>query len=148
MSSWTYNKDDWQNTPIKKTWDNKSDAIPDWFKKTTVSSNLGTWVYDATNSKNPTLTDEQIIESILGYEGFKEKGFLQDIVAWLRRDAPKKLREALLQMYPLRNLTYKHLCEVVYKMGFRASEIIERRMILGETNEWVREYFKDFPVGK
>lgn len=139
----------WKEVQAAKTWENRIDAVPEWFKKTVSSNNWGEWFDNSNNTQNP-LTDEQMVKSILDHEYFEEKGFFQDIVAWLRRNAPKKLWEALLWIYPLRHakLTYKHLCELVYRMGFKASEIIERRMILGETNEWVREYFKDFPVEK
>jgi hypothetical protein len=113
----------------------------------TNEKNWEKWVYNAMGDKEPVmpaLTDDRMIESILNHD-IEERGFFQEMVAWLRRCALKKLKVALLSIITKRDRTYEHLCEVVYKMGFRASDILERRMILGETNEWVRKYFKDFP---
>lgn len=98
-------------------------------------------------------TDEKMIEMIVGHQYLEEKDFFLDMVEWLRKDAPKKLRTMLQELWPgntgkqraMADLDYERLCEVVYKMGFRASEILERRMMLGQNNEWTRKYFSDFP---
>lgn len=45
-------------------------------------------------------------------------------------------------------MSYERLCETVHSMGFRASDVLERRMILGPSNKWVRKYFEDFPMEK
>lgn len=129
MSSWTYNNFDY-------------------------NKNFGTWVYDALNKNpaTPAQTDKQIIESILEHPNLEDKGFFEDMVAWLRKDAPKKLGSVLNGLYysgtglgrANADLSYNNLCKMVYSAGFRASEVLERRMILGPTNEWVKKYFEDF----
>lgn len=120
--------------------------------------NFGKWVFQPKESNEsisvPTpLTDEQMIDEILGHPDLEDKGFFEDMVAWIRMDAPKKLRTMLTNLCPWTtglgrasaDLSYKMLCRVVYEMGFRASEVLERRMTLGQNNEWVRKYFGDFP---
>lgn len=126
-----------------------------WAKK---NVNFGKWTYHAKDSDKATPvpsppTDEQMIEVILEHQYLEEKDFFLDMVEWLRNDAPKKLRTMLRELWPgntitqraTANLDYERLCEVIYKMGFRASEILERRMTLGQNNEWVKKYFEDFP---
>lgn len=95
------------------------------------------------------VTDEQIIGEILDHPNLEDRGFFEDMVAWLRMDAPRRLRGMLEDLFPWKtsaDFSYERLCEAVYRMGFRASKILERRMILGTSNEWVRKYFEDFPI--
>lgn len=143
--SWTYNDNDYN------TW-------PSNIKK----ENFGhKWIHQPTNTPiPPATTDEQMIEAISEHQYLEEKDFFLDMVEWLRKDAPKKLRTMLQELWPWPgwgntitqratvNLDYERLCEVVYKMGFRASERLERRMMLGQNNEWVKKYFADFPPGR
>ena len=138
MNSWTFN--------------NKKDYYCTWIN-TTKSVSYNKWTYEKTGEPvSPSPTDEQIVEEILQHPDLEDKGFFEEMVAWTRRDAPKKLRGMLSNLYPWRtrlskanaDLSYVMLCKVVYMMGFRASETIEKRMILGPSNEWVRRYFEDF----
>jgi hypothetical protein len=77
----------------------------------------------------------------------EDKGMFTDIVDWLRKDAPKKLRGVLNGLYAhLPPVPYEHLCRIVYELGFRANEVVEGRMILGPNDEWVKKYFEDFPL--
>lgn len=134
MSSWSFNNQD-----------------PNW----------GKWVYQTKGSGDPTEwpsppKDEQIIGEILEHSSLEDRGFFEDMVAWLRKDAPRKLRGMLQDLFPWTtglskasaDLSYERLCEVVYRMGFRASEVLERRMVLGPSNKWVKKYFEDFPMEK
>jgi hypothetical protein len=80
----------------------------------------------------------------------EDRGFFRDMVEWLRKDAPKRLRSILGEFVsPMHTgpVAYDRLCEVLCQIGFRTSELIERRMILGPSNRWVVEYFDDFPPG-
>lgn len=128
MNSWTYN--DYGNNKDK---------------------NWGKWTYTAKGSdkavpwpKPPT--DEEMIADILPRT--EDEDFFGDMVAWLRRDAPRKLNITLVGLCaPMHTgpVSYERLCEALYQVGFRASEILERRMTLGPSNEWVRKYLEDFP---
>lgn len=131
------------------TWDNKN---KDWMKK----SLSGTWVYEQ-KGKDPMPapkppTDEEMIESILKCGKLQDEGFFLDMVEWLRKDAPKKLRGVLRELHGYPgvpgldvDLSYERLCELVYDVGFRVSEVLKRRMILGDSNRFVKKYFEDFP---
>lgn len=127
----------------------------DWAKK---NINFGKWTYHSKDSDKaipvaPPPTDKEIIEEILGHPNLEDRGFFEDVVNWLKEDAPRKLRGFLNDLYPWvtglskasADLSYETLCEAVFRMGFRASERLERRMTLGQTNDWVRKYFLDFP---
>lgn len=96
----------------------------------------------------PKILEEEMIKEILSK--VEDKGFFNDILNWLRQMAPKKIDYFLNQMYfPIKSglcFSYESMCKIVYQLGFRANEIIERRMILGDNNEWVQKYFKDFPI--
>jgi hypothetical protein len=126
------------NNPPKITWEYQT-------------QDYGKWVRDSqavVNKSYPEpvyVTDEAMIDEVL--ERTEDKDFLREIVAWLKHDAPKKLRPALSEIHGIRQkpIKYEWLCELVYNLNFRASERIEHRMILGQTNEWTRKYFKDFP---
>lgn len=115
------------------------------------TKDYGKWVMDPQGTpSNPYpepvyASDEAMIEDIL--KRTEDKEFFKEVVAWLRQDAPKKLRAALIEIHGIRQkpIKYEWLCELVYNLNFRASERIEHRMILGQTNEWTRKYFKDFP---
>lgn len=102
--------------------------------------------YNPVKEAGPPPTDEEMIKDILSRA--EDGGFFKDMVEWLRRDAPRKLRKALNELRPPMHkgpVAYDRLCEVLYQVGFRASEILERRMILGPSNDWVQRYFEDFP---
>lgn len=120
--------------------------------------NFGKWTlhskdYDKAIPVAPAPTDKEIIDEILQHPSLEDKGFFEDVVDWLRKDAPRKLRAFLNDLYPWTtalskasaDLSYGVLCEAVFRMGFRASERLEQRMMLGQNNEWVKKYFADFP---
>lgn len=138
--------------------DNNKYDKTNWVKK---NSNFGKWTYHSKDSDKaipvaPAPTDQEIIEEILQHPSLEDKGFFEDMVIWLKEDAPRKFRAILNDLYPWStglskasaDLSYETLCEAVFRVGFRATERLERRMILGQTNEWVRKYFADFPPGK
>lgn len=76
----------------------------------------------------------------------EDRGFAEDILSWLRASAPRKIR-FFLSMSSSAGVTYEFLCMCVYELGFRGSDLIERRMVLGPVNKWVKLYFEDFPLG-
>lgn len=129
--TWTIN-----NIDPKYTWETN------WSKTNSING-----IPSITVTSTDDQTDESMIEEILGRTD--DQGFFKDLVSWLSVDAPKKVRRTLKEFAsPMHTgiITYERLCEVVYRIGFRASELIERRMILGPSNQWVAEYFKDFPA--
>ncbi len=115
--------------------------------------NFGKWTYHSKDSDEaipvaPAPTDKEMIDEILQHPSLEDKAFFEDVVDWLRKDAPRKLREFLNGCktgLAFADLSYKTLCEAVFRMGFRASERLEQRMMLGQNNEWVKKYFADFP---
>jgi hypothetical protein len=109
--------------------------------------NYGKWVKGATHQGSNPYADEAMIEEILPRT--EDKGFFKEIVAWLKEWAPKKLRPALFELNGIKRdpILYEWLCKIVYLMNFRASRNLERRMLLGPSNKWVRKYFEDFPPG-
>lgn len=127
-----------------------NNKIENWVVNNT-NKNWGKWVYEDKDSNERVPwpsppTDEEMIEDVLSR--VEDKGFFTDMMAWLRSDAPRKLRTTVQELHaPLHigPVAYDRLCEVVYQLGFRASEVLERRMILGPTNKWVKKYFGDFP---
>lgn len=144
MNTWTYNDNNWINNI-------KSDGT-NWTKIS--KKDFGKWVYDAnTNMPKPAMpTEKEMMEDIM--PRVADEGFFMDMVAWLKKDAPKRLGSVLAELYrpphaytQAAAIAYDRLCETLYQVGFRASETLERRMILGPSNKWVVEYFKDFPVG-
>lgn len=91
-------------------------------------------------------TNEEMKANILSRTD--EVGFMDDILEWLAQMAPRKIRTFLKSLCPSNVhgiITYDDLCEAVYKLGFRTSETIERRMVIGSANEWAQLYFEDFP---
>lgn len=129
----------WQNQKVW-TWDIKKTESWNW-----LPSNINTQTKPVESP--PTL--ESMIKKIQSH--VEDQGFFNDMVEWLRTNAPKKLRNALRELAPPMHtgpVAYDRLCEVLYEIGFRASDLLERRMILGPTNRWVQEYFKDFPSRK
>lgn len=112
--------------------------------------NWGKWTYTAKGSDpqpwpSPP-SEEEMIKDILSR--VEDEGFFNDMVAWLRSDAPRKLRPTLRELCaPMHTgpVAYDRLCEVLCQIGFRASEMLEKRMALGPTNVWVRKYFEEFP---
>lgn len=130
---------------------NEQAKLSNWINKNVGDNNWGKWVYNAKGSADPKpwpnpTSDEEMIKDIAIRAD--DPGFFEEMVEWFRRDAPKRLRSALRDLsYPMHMgpVSYDRLCEVVYQVGFRASEALERRMILGPSNKWVRRYFEDFP---
>lgn len=97
--------------------------------------------------QTPPPLEEEMIEKIISNTG--DRGFFQDILDWLRKVAPKKVSFFIRDLYLSRSgdlYSYEKMCELVYKLGFRANDVIEKRMILSPSNEWVKSYFKDFPL--
>lgn len=116
------------------------------------NDNFGKWIHSSTNTYvPPPPTDEQMIKAIHDNQNLEDKDFFREMVDWLRKYAPRKLRVALQELWSAASasvdLSYERLCEVVYKMAFRASEALEHRMVLGPNNQWVQKYFGDFPPG-
>lgn len=127
------------------TWEVKNDEYGKWLDQT-ITIPSGTINANTIKSQYtvPSATKESMIENILSKT--EEKGFFGDIVEWLKRDAPKKVTATLNDLhYSSEPVTYERLCEAVYDVGFRATERIEQRMMLGPANEWVQGYFRDFP---
>lgn len=145
----------------KMDWKTYNWNIKDYMRQ---QQNTFTWEYDDQNIKDknygvwqPTKipdntieapvipTEKSMIEDILQHSD--DRGFFEDIVDWLKKDAPKKLSSVLHSLHyrEKHRVTYEFMCEVVYKIGFRTSERLEQRMMLGPTNKWIQEYFKDFP---
>jgi hypothetical protein len=76
-----------------------------------------------------------------------ESGFLEDVLSFLEAYAPRKLYGFLKGLCVAPGpISYENLCEAIWKLEFRVGEVIERRMILGEGNEWTRKYFSEFGV--
>lgn len=98
--------------------------------------------YNPVKKAVPPATEEEMIKDILSRTD--ERGFFEDMVDWLRRDAPRRLQKALKELHA-GSVAYDRLCEVLYHTWFRTTERLERRMMLGPANEWVQKYFKDFP---
>ena len=124
------------------TWENKDYAS--WIK--TSSS----WIKNNSNKYDEydvpaVMTDKEMMSDIS--DRLDEPGFLDDCLGWLAEMAPRKI-SAFLRSLGKNRVNHAALCKAVYDMGFRASEVVERRLILGETNDWVRMYFEDFPSGK
>jgi hypothetical protein len=91
-------------------------------------------------------TNDEMAKSVLSR--VEDRGFFDDCLDWLKSHAPRKIRVFLKGLCPSDSparVTYDDLCRAVYNLGFRTSEILERRMILGPANRWVQDYFKDFP---
>lgn len=124
------------NHNTKVTWDIYNKDFGKWTKNTTTTSNI---------LESICPPNEKMIEEIL--ERAEDKEFFREIVLWLTNNAPKKLRSALQELYGIKRdiILYAWFCKIVYLMNFRANEKLEQHMILGQTNEWVRKYFTDFP---
>jgi hypothetical protein len=136
--SWTIN-----NMNSEYTWEIKS---KDYKWPTTVATIPGVTVASTYFEPLPSPTEESMIEDIMNRT--EDRGFFKDVVDWLDKEAPRRLQSVLKELYShVGSVTYDLLCEVLYRIGFRTSELIERRMILGPSNNWVAEYFKDFPPG-
>lgn len=142
------NSQDWPKTIITTS------PPSNWPKTTVVSTSLSPYTITSSTITSSTIyqfpsapSEDDMIKDILGRT--EEYGFFKDILEWLKKDAPKKLRVILRELVsPIHtgHVTYERLCEVMYHIGFKTSELIERRMILGPSNKWVVEYFNDFPV--
>lgn len=132
--TYTFNPDS-INIKNSFTWENPSES---WENPST-SKDSGKWTLITSNYPSVELLPHM-----------EDKGMFTDIVDWLRKDAPKKLRSVLNGLDKHRVLPpvpYEYLCRVVYELEFRANEVVEGRMILGPNNEWVQKYFADFPPG-
>ena len=108
-----------------------------------------TWTYQGTWSKNEErhISVEEFIAKIL--ENNEDPGFFRDILDWLKNMAPKKIYPFVKELYSSSKLgfcSYEKMCELIYRLEFKANELIETRMILGPNNKWVRKYFEDFPI--
>jgi len=125
---------------------NKNDNTCNW-ENLHKDKNYGGWTYSGNKNKKPfesLPTNDEMKASILSRTD--EEGLFSDIIEWLEKMAPRKVRVFLKSLcHSAVRLTYDDFCEAIYKMGFRASEMLEKRMILGPTNKWVQDYFKDFP---
>lgn len=132
---WFYNKNDTTNDA---TWENLHKE-----------KNYGGWMYSGKNKKinqpfGSLPTDKEMKASILSRTD--EEGLFSDSIEWLEKMAPRRVRSFLKSLcHSDARLTYEDFCEAIYKMGFRASKMLEKRMALGPTNKWVQDYFKDFP---
>lgn len=126
------------NQTPKITWEFHTENYGKWVRETQATPSEG--VIEAVY-----YTDERMIEDIL--ERTEDKEFFREVVAWLKHDSPKKLRPALQELHGVRQspIKYEWMCELIYNLNFRASEKLEHMMILGQTNEWVKKYFGDFP---
>lgn len=113
------------------------------------SKNIWTYTAKGANETVPwpkPRTESEMVRDVLSRA--EDGDFFGDMVTWLEKDAPRKLKSALRDLSaPMHTgeVSYERLCEVLYKIGFRASEVLVRRMTLGPSNEWVRKYFQDFP---
>lgn len=119
----------------------KYNYITDYIKKNVYNE----WSSD----EAPFSSSEVMLVDVL--DRTEEKGFVDDIMSWLRRSAPRKVAGFLKGLtFPMKSgqISYENLCESVYDLGFRADEIIERRMILGPSNWWTRLYFEEFPLAQ
>lgn len=124
----------------------------DWVSKNIKKdANWGKWNYTPKGSTEQQEwprppSEEEMMSDILSR--VEDEGFFKDMVVWLKNDAPRKLKQALREMCePMHAgpVAYDRLCEVLYQIGFRANDVLERRMKLGPANDWVRRYFDEFP---
>lgn len=141
MNNWSSNFSGKSNS--NWTWEGKDYAS--WIK--TSSS----WIKNSNKYEEydvpAIMTDKDMMSDIS--DRLDEPGFFDDCLDWLVEMAPRKISGFLRSLCVGNNrVNHATLCKAVYDMGFRASEVVERRMILGETNEWVRMYFEDFPFRK
>lgn len=123
----------------KITWEYKN-----YNTKTFSTNDFSKWVKNYEFNKSLP-SEEELIECVA--PNIEDVGFFKDILDWLRKTAPRKIMFFLRELYlhkPSKMHSYEKMCELIYKMGFRTSEIVENRMILGPKNKWVQEYFKDF----
>lgn len=126
----------------KITWEYKN-----YNTKTFSTNDFSKWVKNYEFDKSLP-SEQELIELITS--NVEDVGFFKDILDWLRKTAPRKIMFFLRELYLCRSATkvglhsYEKMCELIYKMGFRTSETVENRMILGPKNKWVQEYFKDF----
>lgn len=95
-------------------------------------------------------TDDELIAKIL--EKTDEKGFFKDIVKWMRYIlAPTKRRQIMVDIRGsahTRRLSHSDFCMFIFSSRIRASKPLENRMLLGESNEWTKKYFENFPIGQ
>lgn len=143
--TWTHNPNPVYTWEVKNNWQNTTVWPPNTVTTTTIP---GVTVASTSFQFPPPATNESMIDDIMNRT--EDKGFFKDMVEWLKKDAPKRLSGMLKELVsPMHTGTvaYDRLCEVLYQIGFKTSEPIERRMILGPSNEWVKKYFADFPLG-
>jgi hypothetical protein len=146
--------DEHKNLNNTCTWDNAfkiTNTIVGTYNHTWENKN--NWIkVDSTTIPFPQPTPLPPTDDQLAYEllsRVSDSGFFEDCLRWLKSSAPRKLRSFLDRLcLPMHKsfVSYEALCEAVYLLGFRADEVIERRMILGVTNKWVQLYFQDFPI--
>lgn len=132
-------KIDWNNE--WEYWVQKHKEIGDWTVNTSYPSSPKI-------DKSPFPTEDVMLLDV--FSRTEETGFVEDIMSWLRSCAPRKIvtfLKGLCSPHYTGPVSYESLCEAVYQLGFRASELIERRMVLGSGNKWVKLYFEEFPIG-
>lgn len=108
--------------------------------------------------RNPTImvakkhewTEDELIAKIL--EKTDEKDFFKDIVKWMSHImAPTKRRQIIDDIRGwarTRRLSHSDFCMHIFSSRIRASKPLENRMMLGDSNEWVKKYFENFPIGR
>ena len=101
------------------------------------------WTYSKDDGVD--LSEASLLEHVLSV--CEEGGFLGDVLDHLRRVAPRKVHGFLKRLRFSGDLGYEFLCSCVYGLEIRMSEVVERRMVMGSMNKWVRSYFEDFPLG-
>lgn len=141
--TWTHNPNPVYTWEVKNNWQNTTVWPPNTVTATTIP---GVTVASTSFQFPPPATNESMIDDIMNRT--EDKGFFRDMVEWLEKEAPKRLPLMLRELCPpmhTGSVFYDRLCEVLYQIGFRTSEMLERRMILGPANKWVADYFKDFP---
>ena len=103
-------------------------------------------------AKKHEWTEDELIAKIL--DKTDEKEFFKDIVKWICHVlAPTKRRQIIEDIRgwsrtaaATRRLSHSDFCMFIFSSRIRASELLESRMLLGESNEWVKKYFENFPT--
>lgn len=105
-------------------------------------------------AKKHEWTEDELIAKIL--DKTDEKEFFKDIVKWMRHVlAPTKRRQMIEDIRgwsrttaATRRLSHSDFCMFIFSSRIRASKPLENRMLLGESNEWAKKYFENFPIGQ
>lgn len=103
-----------------------------------------------TVNRHEEWSDDELIAKIL--EKTDEKGFFEDMVEWIQYImAPAKRRQIIEDIRGsayARKLSHSDFCMFIFSSRIRASKSLENRMLLGESNEWAKKYFENFPANK